>query len=91
MSKIQKLIERLRSKPTPADIRYEDIMKIMTHYGYIESNKGATSGSRVSFYHPETGAVLSLHKPHGSDTVVKSAVDTTVNFLKEHGHLDEKR
>lgn len=35
--------------------------------------------------------MLSLHKPHGSDTVVKSAVDTTVNFLKEHGHLDEKR
>ena len=35
--------------------------------------------------------MLSLHKPHGSDTVVKSAVGTTVNFLKEHGHLDEKR
>ena len=50
-------------------------------------NKGATSGSRVKFYHPETQAVLLLHKPHPGDEMAKAAVDSVVKFLKEHGHI----
>ena len=64
MAKIDTLLDKLCTKPTPADFRFSDLRKIMTYFGYLESNKGATSGSRVKFYHPETQAVLLLHKPH---------------------------
>ena len=87
MGQIDTLLDRLCKKPTPSDFRFSDVRKIMAHFGYLESNKGATSGSRVKFYHPETKAVMLLHKPHPGDQMVKSAVDAVVNFLKEHGHI----
>ena len=59
----------------------------MNHFGYEESNKGATSGSRVRFYNPETGAMVSLHKPHPGDQMVKGSVESVVKFLKEHDHV----
>lgn len=87
MAKIDTLLDKLCTKPTPAGFRFSDLRKIMTYFGYLESNKGATSGSRVKFYHPETQAVLLLHKPHPGDEMTKAAVDSVVKFLKEHGHI----
>lgn len=87
MAKIDTLLDKPCTKPTPADFRFSDLRKIMTYFGYLESNKGATSGSRVKFNHPETQAVLLLHKPHPGDEMAKAAVDSVVKFLKEHGHI----
>ena len=87
MSKVDALIKKLCQKPTPADFRYSDLRKIMKYFGYEESNKGATSGSRVRFYNPTTGAMVSLHKPHPGDQMVKGSVESVVQFLKEHDHL----
>lgn len=87
MSKAETLIKKLCQKPTPADFRYSDLKKIMAYFGYVESNKGATSGSRVRFYNPDTGAMVMLHKPHPGDQMVKGAVESVVVFLKDHGHI----
>ena len=87
MARIDALLDKLCMKPTPANFRFSDLRKVMTYFGYLESNKGATSGSRVKFYHPETKAVLLLHKPHPGDEMTKAAVDSVVKFLKEHGHI----
>ena len=87
MSRIETLLQYLRSKPTPSDFRYSDLVKIMNHFGYIESNKGATSGSRVKFYQPVTKDVVMMHKPHGNKRMPKAAVDSVVRFLKEKGHI----
>ena len=87
MSRIDTLINKLCQKPTPADFRYSDLRKIMNYFGYEESNKGATSGSRVRFYNPETGAMVSLHKPHPGDQMVIGSVESVVQFLKEHDHV----
>ena len=87
MARIDTLLDKLCTKPTPADFRFSDLRKIMAYFGCMESSKGATSGSRVKFYHPETQAVLLLHKPHPGDEMVKAAVDSVVKFLKEHGHI----
>ena len=87
MGKIDTLLDKLCAKPTPANFRYSDLRTVMAHFGYVESNKGATSGSRVKFYHPETKAAIMLRKPHPGDEMVKSSVDSVVIFLKEHGHI----
>lgn len=82
MGKIDTLLEKLCVKPTPANFRYSDLRTIMAHFGYMESNKGATSGSRVKFYNPETKAAIMLHKPHPGDVMVKASVNSVVIFLK---------
>lgn len=87
MGQTDKLLERLQQKPTPADFRYADLKKVLSSFGYIQSNKGATSGSRVIFYHPDTKDKILLHKPHPGDQMVKASVEQVVNFLKEHGHI----
>ena len=87
MGKVETLIRKLCQTPTPADFRYSDLKKVMAYFGYVESNKGATSGSRVRFYNQETGAMVMLHKPHPGDQMVKGAVESVVEFLREHGHI----
>ena len=85
MSRIETLMKKLCVEPTPADFRYSELKRVMSHFGYIESNQGATSGSRL--FHPETKAVLMLHKPHPGGEMSKASVDSVVRFLKERGHL----
>lgn len=87
MAKIDSLLEELCAKPTPSDFKYSDLCRIMTHFGYLESNKGATSGSRVKFHNPGTKAVLLLHKPHPGDEMAKAVVNSVVKFLEDHGHI----
>lgn len=87
MARIETLLGKLCAKPTPANFRFFDLERIMAYFGYVKSNKGATSGSRVMFYHTETKAVLLLHKPHPGDEMAKAAVDSVVKFLKERGHI----
>ena len=48
MSQIEKLIERLKSKPK--DFTYDELKRLLNDYGFVENNKGKTSGSRVRFY-----------------------------------------
>ena len=65
MSKKEKLIERFKSKPK--DFRYSELRTLLTSIGYVESNKGGTSGSSVSFYHENYQSLITLHKPHNPD------------------------
>ena len=51
MSKLEKEIERLKSKPK--DYTYEEVKSLLNKLGYIEYNKGKTSGSRVRFRNKE--------------------------------------
>lgn len=87
MARIDALLDKLCMRPTLADFRFSDLRKVMAPFGYLESKKGVTSGSRVKFYYIETKAVLLLHKPHPGNEMSKAAVDSAVKFLKEHGHI----
>ncbi len=87
MASIDALLDKLCMKPTPSDFHFSDLRRVMSHFGYLESNKGATSGSRVKFYDPQTGVVFLMHKPHPKDEMAKAAVDAVVDFLKENGHI----
>ena len=49
MSKSDKLIERF--KTLPKDFTFEEMVKLLSIFGYELENKGRTSGSRVEFHH----------------------------------------
>tara|TARA_R110000868_G_scaffold150839_4_gene374319 strand:+ start:25 stop:267 length:243 start_codon:yes stop_codon:yes gene_type:complete len=63
MTKNRKLIERFLRMPK--DFHYNEVVKILGHFGYEEVEKGKTSGSRVKFENTE-GVPIILHKPHPS-------------------------
>ena len=44
MSKINKLVERLLTQPK--DFTWEELIKVVNHYGYHEIKKGNTGGPR---------------------------------------------
>ena len=60
MGKREKLLKRLLSRPK--DFTYEEAVTLLHGFGYVEDNKGKTSGSRVMFVRGEKR--LTLHKPH---------------------------
>ena len=52
MSKKEKLINRLKTKPK--DFTYNEAKTLLESVGFTESNKGKTSGSRVVFIEHKT-------------------------------------
>ena len=85
MSKIEKAKDRIKSKPK--DYTYTEAKNLLFQMGFVEYNKGKTSGSRVKFYRKRDKKIILLHKPHPGDQMAKAAVDSVVRFLKEHGHI----
>ena len=62
MSKKEKLIERFQGKPT--DFTWNELVSLLTYFGFEEISKGKTAGSRRAFINPETKQIIRLHKPH---------------------------
>lgn len=79
MSKLHKLIQRLKNRPR--DFTYDELKKILGSLGYKEDSGGRTSGSRVSFIHPETLHVIRLHKPHPGNIFKMYQIDYIVDEL----------
>ena len=85
MSKYEKAKERIRSKPK--DYTYTEAKGLLSQMGFLEWNKGKTSGSRVKFYREKDKRMILLHKPHPEDTMKSGAVKELVEFLTELGEL----
>lgn len=82
MSKHQKLIERLKSRPR--DFTFQELETLLKGFGYRVSNSGKTSGSAVRFVHPDHH-VIRLHKPHPSPILKGYAVDAVLEVLHNEG------
>lgn len=80
MTKIDKLIERLLS--IPKDMEYSELVKILNHFGYVETTKGKTSGSRVMFIHDEVNTPIRLHKPHPRPILKEYVIKQVIDELK---------
>ena len=80
MSRLEKEIKRLQSKPK--DFTYDEAKKILNKLGYIEYNKGKTSGSRVVFIN-EKNKKIELHKPHPSKVLKAYQINIILKCLEE--------
>ena len=85
MSKIDKLINRLKQKPK--DFTYDEAKKLLENFGFYEENKGKTSGSRVSFINDKLNEKIELHKPHPSNILKSYQINIIIKDLKEWGIL----
>ena len=78
MSQIEKLLDRLFSKPT--DFTYDEAKKILYYYGFYEDNKGKTSGSRVQFRNYKN-VHYDLHKPHPNNILKEYQLKELIRFI----------
>lgn len=81
MSQKEKLLKRFFN--VPHDFTYEELLSILNMYGFIEIQKGKTSGSRVSFYNKVYNKKIEFHKPHPSNIVKRYIIRNIMNIIKE--------
>ena len=73
MSKEEKLLQRFNNRPK--DFTYSELSRLLKSLGYIESNVGKTSGSRVAFINKDSRHIIRLHKPHPGNELKMYQVD----------------
>ncbi len=78
MSKIEKLILRLQS--LPKDFTWEELKKVLKHFGYKEVSKGKTGGSRRKFVNNK-GQIISLHEPHPQNILKAYQLEIVLKYL----------
>ena len=79
MSKKEKLIERLKTRPK--DFTFDEVETLLRYFGYRRSDKGRTSGSRVMFVSDVFPPVL-LHKPHPGRVLLDYQMKQLIDILK---------
>ena len=85
MSQLAKAKARIRSKPK--DYSYTEAKFLLSQLGFVEYNKGKTSGSRVKFYREKDQKIILLHKPHPADIMRPGAIRDLLKFLLDLGEL----
>lgn len=85
MSKNEKAKEKIKQKPK--DYTYTEAKALLSQIGFVEYNKGKTSGSRVKFFREKDQKIILLHKPHPGDVMKQGAVKMLLDFLLDLGEL----
>lgn len=81
MSKKEKIIERLKSKPK--DFTYDEAKRILNNFGFIEDNKGKTSGFRVVFKNKLNDKEVEIYKPHPNNILKPYQIKIIIKKLEE--------
>jgi len=79
VSRKEKLISRLKSKPK--DFEFREAETLLRLCGYTLSNAGKTSGSQV--YFTKESAVFSIHKPHPRKELLPYQVNELIDELED--------
>jgi hypothetical protein len=80
MTKIEKLIDRLLTKPT--NFTWAELVKILSGFGYKQISAGKTGGSRVRFVHYDYPPII-LHKPHPKPILKRYQLEDIIDLLKQ--------
>lgn len=83
MSKKDKLLKRLKSKPL--DFTYDELKTLLNYLGFDEDNKGKTSGSRVMFFDVNSNEVIRLHKLHPNNILKEYQLKQIIITLRKIG------
>jgi len=75
----EKLIERLKSNPK--DLTFDEMQNVLESLGFVMSNKGKTSGSRVKFL--KDNIPIILHKPHPRKELLEYQIKQVLEILEK--------
>lgn len=86
MTTRNKLIDRLKRFPT--DFTFDEASRLLHLLGYVKSEKGKTSGSRVMFYKGGKIPVF-LHRPHPQKELKGYAIKQLLAELIENNDIEK--
>ena len=89
MSRKDKLIKRF--KTLPKDFTFGEVVTLLKGFGFIEDNKGKTSGSRIRFYNMFSDVFINFHKPHPSSIMCETSLKDIFSILHDNNFLNEKK
>ena len=78
-----------RIKSIPADYTFTELKSLVGRFGYIQFNRGKTSGSGVTFYRESDKKTIMLHSPHPKNTIGRATLRAIVKNLQENGDIEE--
>ena len=78
------MIERFKRQPS--DFTFDEMERLLGIFGYVRSNKGKTSGSRI-VYRNEGKRPIMIHKPHPGNILKGYAMKQVLDDLMEAGFL----
>lgn len=81
MGKKEKLIRKLKN--SPKDFTFEEMKVLLELLGFVMSNKGKTSGSRVKFM--KNNIPIILHKPHPRKELLEYQIKQIIDVLEKEG------
>ena len=79
MSRIEKLIKKFLS--VPKALTWEEYVKVLNHFGYIELKTGKTGGSRRKFVNFNNDIII-VHKPHPQNIVKRYVMEQAIEKLE---------
>jgi hypothetical protein len=83
VSKTEKLLQRFLSKP--ADFTYDELVKFLKGFGYVDAKTGKTAGSRAAFINHQSKSILRLHRPHPKQVLKRYQMNDIEDALKLAG------
>lgn len=82
MAQADKIIEKIKAKPTPSNIKWDELVVALRHLGYkVILNKG----SRRKFYCAQKDSMIILHQPHPGNEVKPCYIKAVRETLAEIG------
>ncbi|MBK9981821.1 MAG: type II toxin-antitoxin system HicA family toxin [Saprospiraceae bacterium] len=85
MSKSEKLLAKLLQKPK--DFTFDELVTVLSHFGYVELKKGKSAGSRRAFCNKETKHIIRLHKPHPNNELKMYQINEIIEELTKSGFI----
>lgn len=80
MASYEKLYRRMCT--LPKDFTLDELRKVMKHNGFVERNRGKTSGSAICFYRESDDRKLMFHKPHPENNIPRYVLENAISVLK---------
>jgi hypothetical protein len=80
MTKLEKLIDKLLSKPK--DFTWAELAKLLAGFGYEQIRIGKTGGSRMRFVNTDYPPIV-LHRPHPKLVLRRYQLEEVINLLKQ--------
>lgn len=85
MSTKEKLIDRFLS--TPTDFTYGELVRLFRLFGFVESHKGRTSGTRVEFVNQNEGKAFMMHRPHPDNKTKLYVMKQVLEYLSKNSDI----
>jgi len=87
MSKTEKAVLRLLC--IPRDFTWEELIKVLNHFGFFELKTGKTGGSRRKFADSRSNVII-LHKSHPGNIVKEYVIRQIIELLTEKEYLKDE-